>query len=83
MFRQKNRQTAPTSAPAVCQTVRVAGMTCRHCELAVSAELRRIPAVTDVLVDVATGTVTLEARTPVDPATIATAIEDAGYEVMR
>jgi copper chaperone len=94
MLRQKNRQTAdPTDAiPAssvdtdgggVCQTVRVAGMTCRHCELAVSAELQRIPTVTGVIVDVAAGRVTLEASRPVDPAAIASAIEDAGYEVVR
>ena len=94
MLRHQIRQTddpiATTPASAfdtdggtVSQTVRVAGMTCRHCELAVSAELGRLPAVTGVVVDVAAGTVRLESTTPVDPVAVASAIEVAGYEVVR
>ena len=90
MLRRRNHPTANAtdaspvgSDGAVCETVLVAGMTCRHCELAVSAELQRIPAVTGVVVDLAAGTVTFAAREPVAPAVIASAIEEAGYEVVR
>jgi copper chaperone len=59
----------------------VVGMTCSHCEQAVAGEIRKIAGVTAATADAATGTVTIEATTSLDPAAIAAAVDDAGYEV--
>jgi copper ion binding protein len=61
----------------------VTGMTCSHCVDAVSAEVRRIPGVTDVKVDLATGAVTVTSERPADDEAIAAAVDEAGYEVAR
>ncbi|WP_369056564.1 heavy-metal-associated domain-containing protein [Kineococcus terrestris] len=60
----------------------VSGMTCDHCARAVSAEVGAVPGVRSVAVDVAAGRVTVEADGPVDPAAVAAAVEEAGYEVV-
>jgi copper chaperone CopZ len=70
--------TAPTAI--VGQTFCVVGMTCHHCEAAITAELSKLPAVTRVVVDVATGTVTTESSKPLDRDDVAAAIDEAGYE---
>ena len=62
-------------------TVTVSGMTCDHCVRAVHDEVARIPGVTDVAVDLASGQVTIESATAVDPAALAAAVDDAGYEL--
>jgi copper chaperone CopZ len=56
-------------------------MTCRHCELAVSAELAKLPGVDRVVVDVAAGTVTTTSDRPLPRPDVATAIDDAGYQL--
>ncbi len=71
---------ATTSAPTV-ETFSVIGMTCRHCELAVSAELAKLPGVDRVVVDVAAGTVTTTSDRPLPRPDVAAAIDDAGYEL--
>jgi copper chaperone len=60
----------------------VRGMTCGHCAGSVSAEISRIPGVTEVQVDVAAGRVTVEADAAVSDAAVAEAVEEAGYEVV-
>ena len=69
-----------TSAPTV-ETFDVIGMSCRHCEMAVGAELAKLPGVVEVAVDVAAGTVTTCSSRPLDRADVAAAIDDAGYEL--
>ena len=71
---------ATTSAPTV-ETFSVIGMTCRHCELAVSAELAKLPGVDRVVVDVAAGTVTTTSDRPLPRPDVAAAIDDAGYQL--
>jgi copper chaperone len=65
------------------KTYTVTGMTCSHCVSSVSAEVGRIPGVTDVTVDLATGAVTVTGEQPVDDDAVAAAVDEAGYEVAR
>lgn len=60
-------------------TFTVNGMTCSHCERAVTQEISAVTGVDSVTVDVASGTVTVTASQPVDRADIATAVDEAGY----
>ncbi len=71
---------ATTSAPTV-ETFSVIGMTCRHRELAVSAEFAKLPGVDRVVVDVAAGTVTTTSDRPLPRPDVAAAIDDAGYQL--
>lgn len=63
-------------------TFQVAGMTCGHCQRAVTAEISRIAGVHDVTVDLAAGTVTVTAASPVDRADVASAVDEAGYTLL-
>jgi copper ion binding protein len=71
------------AAMATTKTYTVTGMTCAHCVDAVSAEVGQIPGVTDVKVDLATGAVTVTSDQPADDTAVATAVDEAGYEVAR
>jgi copper chaperone len=62
-------------------TYTVTGMTCGHCVSAVSEEVGALPGVTEVLVDLPTGAVTVTSDTPLDEAAVAAAVEEAGYEL--
>jgi copper chaperone len=61
----------------------VTGMTCSHCVNSVDAELRQIPGVTDVKVDLASRAVTVTSDAPLDEAAVAAAVDEAGYELAR
>jgi copper chaperone len=63
-------------------TYTVSGMTCAHCVSAVTSELNQLPGVDGVEVDLGGGTVTVTSRAPLDPAAVAAAVEEAGYEVV-
>ena len=63
-------------------TFHVAGMTCSHCVNAVTQEVSKLDGVTRVDVDLASGSVTVESNQPVDPASVAAAVDEAGYEVV-
>lgn len=65
------------------QTYTVTGMTCSHCVNSVSAEVGKIPGVTDVRVDLASGAVTVTSDQPVDETAVAAAVDEAGYELAR
>lgn len=62
-------------------TYRVTGMTCGHCEQAVGTELRSLPGVTDVRVDLATGDVTVTSEEPLGTDAVRQAVDEAGYEL--
>jgi copper chaperone CopZ len=72
--------TPVTTTATVGQKFGVVGMTCHHCELAVTAELSKIDGVTRVQVDVAAGTVITESVGPLELVTVAAAVDEAGYE---
>jgi copper chaperone len=64
------------------ETYHVTGMTCGHCVASVESELRSVPGVEDVRVDlVAGGTskVTVTSAQPVAHDDIAAAVDEAGY----
>ncbi len=63
-------------------TYAVAGMTCGHCVNAVSSEVATIAGVTDVSVDLTTGSVTVTSAVPLDAAQVRAAVEEAGYELV-
>jgi copper chaperone CopZ len=63
-------------------TYTVQGMTCGHCVSAVSAEVSALPGVSDVDVDLATGTVTITSDHPLDTGAVRAAVEEAGYQLV-
>ena len=63
-------------------TFTVTGMTCAHCERAVTEEIAAVDGVESVTVDLATGMVTVTACRPVDRAEIAAAVDEAGYALV-
>lgn len=64
------------------QKFTVAGMTCAHCERAITSELTKLDGVTHVAVDVAAGTVVTESVEPLPLGAVAAAIDEAGYELV-
>ena len=72
-----------TLAATVAQKFTVRGMTCSHCERAVTAEVSRLPGVTCVAVDIAAGTVITESVETLPIDVVAAAIDEAGYELAR
>jgi copper chaperone len=61
-------------------TLKVPGMTCGHCEAAVSTEVGRVPGVTAVDVDLDTKLVVVHGA-GIDQAAVVAAIDDAGFDV--
>ncbi|MEW1719372.1 heavy-metal-associated domain-containing protein [Streptomyces sp. NPDC093109] len=71
-----------TEAKSQVTTVyRVTGMTCGHCEGAVTGEISGIEGVISVQAAAATGEVTVVSQAPLDEATVRAAIDEAGYEL--
>ena len=62
-------------------TYTVAGMTCEHCVRAVTDELSKLDGVDGVDIDLATGRVDVRSDEPLDEATVAAAVDEAGYEL--
>ena len=63
-------------------TYQVSGMTCGHCVQAVTNEVKKIEGVTDVDIDLESGSVRVSSQAPVDDATFRAAVDEAGYEVV-
>jgi copper chaperone CopZ len=63
-------------------TFRVDGMSCGHCERAVTEEIGQVAGVQRVDVDLPGGMVTVVAVGPVDRADIAAAVDEAGYTLL-
>jgi copper chaperone CopZ len=61
---------------------RVEGMSCSHCESAVTAEVGRVPGVAAVEVDLA-GKLVRVRGTEVEDAAVRAAIDEAGYDAVR
>ncbi|MFF8377068.1 heavy-metal-associated domain-containing protein [Streptomyces sp. NPDC015661] len=60
----------------------VKGMTCGHCEGAVSSEISAIAGVSSVTAVAKTGEVTVVSDAPLDRADVAAAVDEAGYELV-
>jgi copper chaperone CopZ len=65
---------------SVTNTYTVTGMTCAHCVQAVTAELRALPGVDDVRVDLGTGAVSVTSESPLAD-DVRAAVDEAGYEL--
>lgn len=59
----------------------VVGMTCNSCAMTVTEEVKEVPGVQDVAVELSTGTLTVASESDLDPALIKTAVEEAGYKL--
>ncbi|MFJ4774943.1 heavy-metal-associated domain-containing protein [Streptomyces sp. NPDC088762] len=60
---------------------RVTGMTCGHCEGAVTKELTALPGVRSVKAVAATGEVTVVSAAPLADEDVRAAVDEAGYEL--
>ena len=63
-------------------TYKVSGMTCSHCEGAVSQEISALDGVTAVKAVAETGEVTVTSAAPLDEEAVRAAVDEAGYELV-
>jgi len=63
------------------ETVKVKGMSCNHCVMAVTKALSEVEGVRNVRVDLEQGSASFESSEPVDMQKIIKQIENAGFEV--
>jgi copper chaperone len=63
-------------------TIKIQGMSCQHCVMAVTKALAGIEGVTEVRVDLKTGEASYVETKPVDQAVIRERIRKAGYGVV-
>ncbi|MEU6731822.1 heavy-metal-associated domain-containing protein [Streptomyces physcomitrii] len=68
-------------AGGVTTVYQVSGMTCGHCEGAVTEEVGALPGVTSVTASAAENRVTVVSAAPLDPAAVRAAVDEAGYEL--
>lgn len=60
----------------------VSGMSCGHCESAVTKEVTAIPGVTSVTAVAQTGLLTVGSEGPLDDDAVRAAVDEAGYELV-
>ena len=63
-------------------TIKIKGMSCDHCVVAVSKALNEIEGIKDVKVDLQKGEATFEEPIPLDMNIVRERIKKAGYEVV-
>jgi copper chaperone CopZ len=63
-------------------TYSVSGMSCGHCESAVTKEVASPPGVTEIKADAKAGTVTVDSEQPLDDEAVRAAVDEAGYELV-
>ena len=75
--------TAQTDTPGTVTAVyKVSGMSCGHCEGAVSGEISELPGVSSVTAVAASGEVTVVSAAPLDEAAVRAAVDEAGFELV-
>ncbi|MFI5475980.1 heavy-metal-associated domain-containing protein [Streptomyces cacaoi] len=75
--------TAQTDTPGSVTTVyKVSGMSCGHCEGAVSGELSELAGVTSVKAVASTGEVTVVSTAALDEEAVRAAVDEAGFELV-
>jgi len=62
-------------------TIKVTGMSCQHCVMAVTKALSGIEGISNVKVSLEKGEASFDEATPVDRAVIEDRIKDAGYDI--
>ncbi|MEV5436075.1 heavy-metal-associated domain-containing protein [Streptomyces sp. NPDC052682] len=60
---------------------KVSGMSCGHCEGAVSGEISQLPGVTSVKAVASSGEVTVVSAAPLDEEAVRAAVDEAGFEL--
>ncbi|MEV7289585.1 heavy-metal-associated domain-containing protein [Streptomyces sp. NPDC093252] len=74
--------TAQTDTSGSVTTVyQVTGMTCGHCEGAVTEEISRLTGVSAVQAVASSGVVTVVSAAPLDEDAVRAAVDEAGYEL--
>ncbi|MBH1934817.1 heavy-metal-associated domain-containing protein [Streptomyces sp. AV19] len=71
-----------TSQPGTTTVYKVTGMTCGHCEGAVTEEVSALAGVTSVRAVAADGLVTVVSAAPLDDEAVRAAVDEAGYELV-
>jgi copper chaperone CopZ len=71
----------PDTSGSVTAVYRVSGMSCGHCEGAVSGEISEIAGVTSVKAVASTGEVTVVSAAPLDTEAVRAAVDEAGFEL--
>jgi len=62
--------------------IKIKGMSCQHCVMAVTKALSAVDGITKVEVDLKTGMASYEEAKPVDVEVITAVVKKAGYEVV-
>ena len=62
-------------------TYLVQGMHCGHCVASVTEEVRTIPGVSDVQVDLGSGELVITSDTAIPTQTVEAAVDEAGYSL--
>ena len=63
------------------KTIKIKGMTCNHCVMAVTRALEKIDGIKDVKVDLAKAEATFDEVKPVDMEVVKERIRKAGYDI--
>ena len=63
------------------KTIKIKGMSCQHCVMAVTKARSAIDGIKNVQVDLKTETASYDETRPVDMAVVSSAVKKAGYDV--
>ncbi len=63
------------------KSIKIKGMSCQHCVMAVTKALGAVDGIKNVQVDLKTATATYDETKPVDASVVAQAVKKAGYDV--
>jgi len=64
------------------KSIKVKGMSCQHCVMAVTKALAALDGIQNVEVDLETGMASYDEVKPVDEKLVAAAIKKAGYDIV-
>ncbi|MFI1420256.1 heavy-metal-associated domain-containing protein [Streptomyces sp. NPDC020731] len=67
---------------SVTAVYQVSGMSCGHCEGAVSGEISQLPGVSSVQAVASSGKVTVVSAAPLDEEAVRAAVDEAGFELV-
>lgn len=65
------------------QKFNITGMSCGHCEHAVTEEVSQLPGISNIRVSAQAGTLELDSDGTADDAAIIAAVDEAGYSAVR
>jgi copper chaperone CopZ len=83
MSHEENDMTAQTDTPgSVTAVYKVSGMSCGHCEGAVSGEISEIDGVESVKAVASSGEVTVVSSAALDEEAVRAAVDEAGFELV-